>query len=366
MNLRDEFEGKTVLITGHTGFKGGWLTAWLLKLGAQVIGYSRDVPTTPSFFHVNGIQQRIVDIKGDVNDPSKLKAVINEYSPNYIFHLAAQAIVSRSYVDPLETITTNILGTASLLDALRGYKKNTSVVMVTSDKSYKNKEWPWGYRESDEFGGSDIYSGSKSGAEMIINSYLKSFFDGVTGVKIGVARAGNVIGGGDWSMDRVVPDCFRSWHSGKPLCIRSPEATRPWQHVLEPLSGYLTLGQSLKWDHKHHAEAFNFGPRSEQNRTVKDLISDMSNYWVRNEKKALFNITDNIPFQEASLLRLNCDKSLQCLKWESNLEYDETIDMVCDWYFSYYYKTENIRVLTNSQIEKYESLATLRGKSWGI
>ena len=364
MNLRDEFKGKTVLITGHTGFKGGWLTAWLLKLGAIVIGYSRDVPTTPSFYQVNGIEKRIIDIKGDVNNSSKLKTVIYEYSPDYIFHLAAQAIVSKSYVDPLDTITTNILGTANLLDALRDYKTNTSVVMVTSDKSYKNKEWTWGYRENDEFGGSDIYSGSKSGAEMIINSYLKSFFNLATGVKIGVARAGNVIGGGDWSLDRIVPDCFRSWHSGKPLRIRSPEATRPWQHVLEPLSGYLTLAIKLAKEEDFHGEDFNFGPSfNSSSFPVKRLIADLYKQWPTKILDTPFTIEGG-SFKEAGLLKLNCDKALHLLDWFPACTYEETISMVADWYHNFYQSSGDMMELTNAQIEFYEKLGFNRGCVW--
>ena len=365
--FRNTYTNKKVLITGHTGFKGSWLTSWLLKLGAVVVGISKDIPTQPSMFEELDLGNQTKSYQIDIRDLEAVKKIITEERPDFVFHLAAQAIVSVSYFDPVETITSNVVGTMNVLEALRSVDHECIAVLITSDKCYDNVEWIWGYRENDSLGGKDIYSGSKGAAELIIKSYLNSFFrKSNVPVRIGIGRAGNVIGGGDWAKDRLVVDCVRSWANDSVVEIRSPLATRPWQHVLEPLSGYLTLGQSLKWDHKHHAEAFNFGPRSEQNRTVKDLISDMSNYWVRNEKKALFNITDNIPFQEASLLRLNCDKSLQCLKWESNLEYDETIDMVCDWYFSYYYKTENIRVLTNSQIEKYESLATLRGKSWGI
>lgn len=332
------YEDKKVLITGHTGFKGTWLTAWLLKLGARVVGVSKDIPTHPSMFEVLGLENKIKHVLTDVRNLDSLRNIISDEKPDFIFHLAAQAIVSLSYTDPAETITTNVIGTMNLLEVLRNYDLPCNVVLITSDKCYDNAEWVWGYKETDVLGGKDVYSGSKGAAELVIKSYFHSFFKQNHSVRLVVGRAGNVIGGGDWASDRIVVDCMKSWAVGKPVEIRSPKATRPWQHVLEPLSGYLTLGERLAKDVKIHGEAFNFGPRSEQNRTVVELLADLSRYWGFEDAKEAYKITDNIPFHEAGLLKLNCDKALFFLKWECTLFYEETIRLIGDWYSSYYKK----------------------------
>jgi CDP-glucose 4,6-dehydratase len=322
------YVGRRVLVTGHTGFKGSWLTTWLLKLGAEVIGVSKDVPTQPAMFEELGLAQRIRHHQADVRDFSAMHDLIQSEKPDFIFHLAAQAIVSNSYTDPVETITTNVVGTMNILEVLRTFEHPCVAVMITSDKCYDNVEWVWGYRETDGLGGKDIYSGSKGAAELVIKSYLHSFFQGGHPVRLAVGRAGNVIGGGDWARDRIVVDCMRAWSEGRSVEIRSPLSTRPWQHVLEPLSGYLSLGQIVSTEAGLHGEAFNFGPRAEQNRRVVELIGDLGRLWGLDNPDKAYRVTANMPFHEASLLKLNCDKALFHLKWEANLEYAETISLV--------------------------------------
>ena len=364
--LNNTYLNKKVLVTGHTGFKGSWLTIWLLKMGAKVIGISKDIPSTPSMFYELGLEDKITHYQADVRDLEAIRIIINNELPDFIFHLAAQAIVSISYADPVETFTTNTIGTMNVLEVLRGYTKPCIAVMITSDKCYDNIEWIWGYKETDAVGGKDVYSGSKGAAELVIKSYQHSFFKKGHPVKLGIGRAGNVIGGGDWAKDRIVVDCMRSWSEGKSVEIRSPKATRPWQHVLEPLSGYLLLGAKLAADQEFHGEAFNFGPRAEQNRTVVELLSEMSKYWGFDEVNESFHITANIPFHEAGLLKLNCDKALFYLKWEPNLDYTETIRLVSKWYYSFYREKIDMYKFTISQINDYEKIANERKRIWSV
>ena len=359
------YSGKKVLVTGHTGFKGSWLTAWLLKLGAEVVGYSRDIPTTPAMFNELGLADKIRHCVGDVRDLNAVKHVIDVERPDFVFHLAAQAIVSQSYSDPVDTITSNAIGTMNVLEALRNVDFPCVAILITSDKCYDNVEWVWGYRETDALGGKDVYSGSKGAAELVIKSYLNSFFmDGKSPVRIGIGRAGNVIGGGDWARDRIVADIMRAWNEGRSVEIRSPNATRPWQHVLEPLSGYLTLGMYLAQAENQHGEAFNFGPRAEQNRTVVELLSDLSRRWGFADPNEAYRVTDNVPFHEAGLLKLSCDKALFHLKWEPNLSYAETIGFVGDWYASFYKKNADMLDITMRQIASYEEIAIQHERVW--
>lgn len=359
------FKDKKVLVTGHTGFKGCWLTAWLLKLGAKVSGYSREIPTQPAMFEEIGVADNISHHLGDVRDLGGVKKVIQDERPDFVFHLAAQPIVSVSYADPVETITTNAVGTMNVMEALREVDWPCVAVMITSDKCYDNVEWVWGYKETDAVGGQDIYSGSKGAAELVIKSYMHSFFlDKNEHVKVGIGRAGNVIGGGDWAKDRIVVDCVKAWNRDEVVEIRSPQATRPWQHVLEPLSGYLTLAAALAGRDGLNGEAFNFGPRAEQNRTVVELLGDLGARWGYSEEKQAYRITGNIPFHEAGLLKLNCDKALFHLRWEPNLDYRETIEMVSDWYYAFYREERDMYELTRQQIENYETLAQERGRIW--
>lgn len=360
----DIYNNKTVLVTGHTGFKGSWLTTWLLKLGANVVGVSKDIPTHPAMFEELELGNKIRHVLADVRDLAAISKLVNEVQPDFVFHLAAQAIVSVSYSDPVETMSTNIIGTMNILEVLRKYERNCVAVMITSDKCYDNVEWLWGYRENDRVGGKDVYSGSKGAAELVIKSYLHSFFKSGHPVRLGIGRAGNVIGGGDWAQDRIVVDCMSAWSEGRIVEIRSPEATRPWQHVLEPLSGYLALGNALAQRSELHGEAFNFGPHSEQNHTVVELLHDLAVNWGFENTDNAYKITDNIPFHEAGLLKLNCDKALFHLKWESTLHYKETIKMVSDWYISYYQKKSDFYSLTLNQISEYEQTGLDRKRLW--
>ena len=365
MQFGSVYKGKKVLITGHTGFKGSWLTVWLLKLGAHVVGYSKDIPTEPSMFLELDLESKIKHYIGDVRDLPSIKKIILKEKPDFIFHLAAQAIVSISYSDPVETMTSNVMGTMNILEAIRSIDSPCVAILITSDKCYENVEWVWGYRESDAMGGKDIYSGSKGAAELVIKSYLNSFFMNPDHlIRIGIARAGNVIGGGDWAKDRIVVDCMLAWSEGRSVDIRSPDATRPWQHVLEPLSGYLTLGKVLSLSSDLHGEAFNFGPRAEQNRKVVELLADLGSYWNFSKIEDLYRITDNIPFHEAGLLKLSCDKALFHLKWEPNLDYKETIRMVSEWYCTFYRERREMYQVTMDQISAYENFALSRERIW--
>lgn len=356
------YRGKKVVVTGHTGFKGTWLTRWLTMLGAEVMGISDGIPTSPSMFEILGLEQQIDHRIIDIRNAAPLAQAIYAFEPDYVFHLAAQAIVSTSYIDPLGTISTNVLGTANVLDAIRGLSKPCVAVIITSDKCYENVEWEWGYRETDHLGGKDIYSASKGAAEVVFHAYFHSFLKCRPEIRIASARAGNVIGGGDWAKDRVIVDSVLSWGNRQPVQIRSPEATRPWQHVLEPLSGYLWLGANLATNEKLNGESFNFGPRAEQNRRVIELIADVFEYWTKDFD--CYRITGNVPFHEAGLLKLNCDKALFHLRWEPTLFYEECVRMVGEWYAGFYLQNWDVRALTQQQIGQYMELAVKRGNRW--
>ena len=349
-----EFKNKKILITGNTGFKGSWLSIWLLKMGAHLVGISKDTPTDPSLFETLGLEKKIKHYQFDLSNLENTREVIKKEQPDFIFHLAAQALVSVSYEKPIETILSNTLGTANLLESIRDYDKELIVVLITSDKSYNNIEWPWGYKETDVLGGKDIYSGSKAASEIIIRSYFESFFKNKKNIRIGVSRAGNVIGGGDWAKDRIIPDCIRSWNKSESVKVRSPKATRPWQHVLEPLSGYLLLAIRLKEDAKLNGEAFNFGPTANLNKSVVSLIIDLYASWHKKQNK-YYEITDNIPFNEAGLLKLNCDKALFYLNWSPSLDYKQTISLVGQWYSDFYDKKDAIYSKTLDQIDYFEN-----------
>ena len=329
------FNNKTVLVTGHTGFKGSWLCTWLNYLGAEVVGVSDDVVSNPSNYSVSSLSGFIQDCRVDIRDTDKVALLIKEIQPDFVFHLAAQALVRPSYENPIETMTTNAIGTANVLDALRTLDKKVVAVMITSDKAYDNVEWERGYLETDRLGGKDPYSASKGMAELAIRSYVESFFNSQdSNVKVGITRAGNVIGGGDWAIDRIVPDCMEAWANGKTVDIRSPHATRPWQHVLEPLSGYLCLAENLYLDSQYHGEAYNFGPSADQNYPVSKLIDEMSKYWDQIKWNDVSENEGHV--HEASLLKLNCDKALFDLEWHSALQFEETVKMTVEWYKEYY------------------------------
>lgn len=359
--FNDIYKNKKVLVTGNTGFKGSWLSCWLLQCGAEVYGYSDAVPTNPSMYRTLNLEQRVHQHWGDIRDAAQFEEYLQAVKPDFVFHLAAQAIVSTSYKDPLNTISTNVLGTASVLDGLRKADWQLTAVIITSDKAYDNVEWIWGYRENDRMGGKDVYSGSKGAAELVYKSYWHSFLRHQPNLRIGVARAGNVIGGGDWSRDRIVVDTINAFSHSEAVEIRSPQATRPWQHVLEPLSGYLRLGQCLAEGRDLNGEAFNFGPRAEQTKTVKQLVEDIARDWNIQE---CVKVTGDIPFDEAKLLKLNCDKALAYLQWHSTLLYDTTVRFINEWYIACLRTDKNMYALTLEQIQQYVAEATKQKLPW--
>ena len=327
--FNDIYKNKKVLVTGNTGFKGSWLSIWLLKLGAKVYGISKDIPTEPSMFEEVGLEKKIVHYNKDVRDLKSVKEIINKIKPDFLFHLAAQSLVSVSYTVPVDTISTNVLGTANILEALRTSNHNCIGIIITSDKCYDNVEWVWGYKETDALGGKDIYSGSKGAAELIIKSYHHSFFNkSDSNVKIVSVRAGNVIGGGDWAKDRIVPDCIRSWSNDEIVEIRSPNATRPWQHVLEPLAGYLQLGEQLLGEPLVGAEAWNFGPPPEAHRPVRQVIEAFAEAWPA----VRFQIDGATHPHEAQHLHLDCSKAAKRLHWHPVWDLPTTLRRSALWY----------------------------------
>lgn len=353
------FAQKSVLVTGHTGFKGSWLSTWLSQLGAKVIGLSNQVPTEPS--HYDLIKMDFIDdIRIDIKEQEAVFDIINIHKPDFVFHLAAQPIVLESYEDPLNTFQINTIGTANILNALLRSNHQCNAVMVTSDKCYDNMEWTYGYRETDRLGGKDPYSGSKGAAELVIRSYVESYFKKPeSNIRVAIGRAGNVIGGGDWAPYRIVPDCVRSWSKNKKPEIRNPQATRPWQHVLEPLSGYLSLAKKLNEDSSFNGEPFNFGPPAQQNHTVKDLIKEIIKLWSGADWVDK-SVDKNINL-EAGLLKLNCDKSLHRLGWKATLNFQETAKWTGDWYRTFYNNgSESALSLTYKQIKDYMALSKER------
>ncbi len=343
------FKNKKVLITGHTGFKGSWLTFWLSKTGANVCGLSKDIPTNPSLYKALKLKKRIKDYRIDIKNLESLKRIVIRFKPDYIFHLAAQSLVKRSYTNPVETFLTNSIGTCNLLESLKSLKNKCNVVIITSDKSYKNLEISRGYKETDELGGYDPYSASKGCAEFIIQSYVKSYFTRKKNIRIGITRAGNVIGGGDWAENRVVPDCFKSWSKKKSVIIRNPRSTRPWQHVLEVLSGYLTLAKLLNRNKSLHGEVFNFGPKNSQDKKVIDVIRQIK----KNLSSFRWTLKKNNPLQESKLLKLNSTKAMKKLKWSNKLSFVETLKITTEWYESFYQKKDMTEV-SLSQIRNFE------------
>ncbi|MFQ5714759.1 MAG: CDP-glucose 4,6-dehydratase [Candidatus Scalinduaceae bacterium] len=361
--FKDIYHGKRVLVTGHTGFKGSWLSAWLLELGANVVGFSLNIPTNPSNFEVLDLENKLKHIKGDIRDFEHLKQVFTDFSPEMVFHLAAQPITRLSYDKPQETFNTNLFGTVNVLECIRISKTVKAAVIITSDKCYQNVEWIWGYRENDRLGGDDPYSASKACAEIACHSYIKSFFSSQNSPKVSTARAGNVIGGGDWAKDRIVPDCVRAFSKGEKAEIRSPNATRPWQHVLEPLSGYLWLGANLLQDNERvTGESFNFGPLSDTSTSVEGLIKEFIEMW--GDGKWYESDKGNKDKKESNLLKLNCDKALQILKWHIVFSFEENLRFTTNWYKTFYNKEKDMYRFTTKQIEDYTDLARKRGLIW--
>lgn len=357
------FNNKTVVLTGHTGFKGSWLTAWLKQLGAKVVGIALNPPTEPSHFSVARLSEGISDYRIDIRNSTELQEVIVNAQPDFVFHLAAQALVRRSYDDPIETWGINVLGTLHVLEALRKLDKPCAAVIITSDKCYDNVEWVWGYRETDAMGGPDPYSASKAAAELAIRSHIKSYFPKETSkIRIASARAGNVIGGGDWADHRIVPDCVKAWSNNNLVELRNPHSTRPWQHVLEPLSGYLTLAMALTQRPELHGQPFNFGPQTQQNHSVLALVQQMALYWDQVRWQDVSDLAAG-PY-ESGLLKLNCDKALHFLQWHAVMGFEDTVRMTAEWYRGYYHQPAQIAALTAAQITNYTAIAKQQRLGW--
>jgi len=350
----ESLKGRKILVTGNTGFMGGWLSAWLISSGAKVTGYSLDPPTDPSMFDAIGLKERMTCELGDINDLEHMKDAIKRSGAEVVFHLAAQPLVRRSYLEPILTIDTNVVGTANVLEAVRGAPSVKACVCITSDKCYENREWVHGYREIDPMGGKDPYSASKGAAELIIASYRDSFFgtgsDGKRRVGVASARAGNIIGGGDWAEDRIVPDCMRALSAGRPIQIRNPAAVRPWQHVLEPLAGYLQLASKLLTDPDHHSSAWNFGPRAEDHVSVEQLVQLILDQWGGGKTELMSR--PNQP-HEAGTLRLDCTKAHTGLGWYPVLPLKESVRMTVDWYKEYQKEPSTLWDTTLKQINGY-------------
>ena len=363
-NNFEVFKNARVLVTGHTGFKGSWLVTWLASLDAVVAGLSDKVPSNPSNYEVSNIASLATEYQVDIRNANDVQKVVKEFQPDFVFHLAAQALVRDSYNSPLETLEVNALGSANILESLRILDKKVVAVMITSDKAYDNVEWVWGYRETDRLGGKDPYSASKGMAELAIKTYVESFFNQPSSqVRVGIARAGNVIGGGDWAKDRIIPDCVNSWSEDNIVEIRSPSATRPWQHVLEPLSGYLVLASNLAQSSCNHGESYNFGPSLNQNYPVSELINEMSKYWDQVKWSDVSKNEDHL--HEAELLKLNCDKAIFNLKWISVMQFEETVKMTVEWYKKYYQDhAASMQEYTLMQIREYTNLARERKLAW--
>ena len=331
------FKGKKVLVTGHTGFKGSWLSIWLNELGAEVVGIGLDPYSDKDNFVLSGIGDRIkADIRADIRDGEKLKEIFDEYKPDIVFHLAAQPLVRLSYEIPVETYQTNVMGTINVLEAIRTTDSVKVGVMITTDKCYENKEQIWGYRENEPMGGYDPYSSSKGAAEIAISSWRRSFFNPEKydkhGKSIASVRAGNVIGGGDWALDRIIPDCFRALEAGLPINIRSPKAIRPWQHVLEPLSGYMLLAKKMWENPTEYCEGWNFGPRAESISTVWDVASKVVENYGTGE---LRDLSDPNALHEAKILMLDISKANFRLGWEPRMNINQTVALTTDWYKKY-------------------------------
>ncbi len=354
------YKDKTVLVTGHTGFKGSWLCFWLKQMGAKVVGYSLEAPTTPNHFELLNLD--ITSIKGNIKDLEHLNTVFQTYKPDIVFHLAAQALVKYSYENPIETYETNVMGTLKVFEASR-INNVKAIVNITSDKAYENKEWIWGYRENDPMGGYDPYSSSKGCADILATSYRNSFFNikdykKTHNTLIATCRAGNVIGGGDWAKDRLITDIMISVSQGKKVSIRNPKATRPWEHVLEPLSGYLHIGQKLLEEKVEFAEAWNFGPSDEGSITVEKVVKNVKKHWDKIDYE--INQAPN-QLHEANLLKLDCTKANTILKWKDVWDSETTFEKTVKWYKAYY---ENNKVLTSEDLENYIKEAVGKNIVW--
>ncbi len=359
------YEGKKIFLTGHTGFKGAWLALWLKSLRAEVLGYSLKPQTKPSLFNILNLGEHIQSIFGNICDKEKLEQTMQEFKPDMVFHLAAQAIVRLSYFEPYDTYQSNVIGTLNMLEAARKCPSVKAFVNITTDKCYENKEVEYGYREDDTLGGHDMYSSSKACAEILSSSYRLSFLKGAKPYAMATARAGNVIGGGDWALDRLVPDCVRFIEKNEKISIRNPIAVRPWQHVLEPLSGYLLLGEKLLLDGKKYAQAYNFGPEESNVMKVADVAQKVVNLYGKGE--VIFEKNDDL--HEAGLLILNKEKAEKMLNWKPSYNTDMALDKAVSWYKQFYSQDkipDNIKLkneMTNytlQQIKEFEENCSFR------
>jgi len=348
------YKGKKILVTGHTGFKGSWLSIWLHELGAEVVGVSLDPYSEKDNFVLSGIGKKIMeDIRADIRDGEKMKELFAQYQPEIVFHLAAQPLVRLSYEIPVETYQTNVMGTINIMEAIRATESVKVGVMITTDKCYDNKEQMRGYKEEDPFGGYDPYSSSKGACEIAIQSWRRSFFNPMDygkkhRVSLASVRAGNVIGGGDWAKDRIIPDCIRALEAGKPIDIRSPKAVRPWEHVLEPISGYMLLAQKM-WEHPiEYCEGWNFGPEADSVSTVWEVATKLVHSFGRGKLK---DISDPNALHEANLLMLDITKAKTRLGWKPRLDALQTIDLVADWYKRY--QSEEVYKICIEEIERF-------------
>ena len=352
MHFLKVYKGKKVLITGHTGFKGSWMSYWLHSVGATVVGIGLDPKREDDLYNQLNLSSKIVDYREDIRNISRIKEIFTKEQPDFVFHMAAQALVIDGYSDPVNTYGVNVSGTANILESIRTISKPTVCVFITTDKVYENKEWEWPYRENDELGGYDPYSSSKAAAEILIQSYRKSFFNPKNykehKTSIASVRSGNVIGGGDWSENRIVPDCMKSIHKSKEIELRSPLAVRPWQHVLEPIGGYLLLGSKLAYEPTGFCEAFNFGPEAENVLTVKELVDG----FVKISGKVSWkDVSDKKVLHEANLLMLDINKAKKRLSWHPILGPADTIKYTYDWYMSV--QEKGAEQLCSIQIKDY-------------
>ncbi|AFY36961.1 CDP-glucose 4,6-dehydratase [[Leptolyngbya] sp. PCC 7376] len=348
------WESKKVLVTGHTGFKGSWLSLLLSHWGADVIGYALKPPSEPSLFYSVQLDELVNSIEGDVRNYDYLKKIIQEHKPDVIFHMAAQSLVLPSYQDPITTYSTNVMGTVNLLEAVRKVGTVKVVVNVTSDKCYKNKEWFWGYRENEEMGGYDPYSNSKGCAELITSAFRDSFFYQSDSVALASVRAGNVIGGGDWATNRLVPDIVRALVQNEVVTIRSPNAIRPWQHVLEPISGYITLAEKMWSDSQKFSQGWNFGPNDNDVKPVKWITQYLTNAWPT---KGAWKLDEEAQLHEANYLKLDCSKARKILQWKPVMNLEQSLEWIISWY-SLYYQREDVREITLEQIQQYCQLVS--------